>query len=86
MIDETNDEISDENDLEDELEDELESEIDFENFRLKPDQKMYCLKCGNPAAYERHGYAWCEEHKDYLKQDPEELEIIVIKRLEDLGL
>ena len=55
--------------------------INYEKFLIKDKKEVYCIKCGDIAKYELHGYTWCEKHKEYLKKDPEELEKIVIERL-----
>ena len=60
--------------------------FDYEKYRIKDDKRMFCFKCGSPAKYICLGYTWCEEHKEFLKQDPEDLEIIVIERLKEEDL
>lgn len=65
------------------------SDFNYEQFRVKDsvkgEEKLFCLECGKPAGYERFGHAWCKEHKDFLKEDPEALEKIVINRLKELN-
>lgn len=57
----------------------------YEKYLIK-DEKVYCLKCGEIGKYKRFGYVWCEQHKEFLDDDPEDLENIVIDRLKELGI
>ena len=52
---------------------------------IAEDEKKFCLKCGKKAVVEEYGYVWCEAHKDMVNEDPEELETVVLDRVEDLG-
>ena len=60
-------------------------ELDYEKYLIKEDREFYCLKCGKKGKYKRFGYVWCEQDKKFLGDDPEDLEQIVIDRLEELG-
>ncbi|MCK4729833.1 MAG: hypothetical protein KAT28_00795 [Candidatus Aenigmarchaeota archaeon] len=54
----------------------------YEEFRIKNGNSYNCILCGEPAEYMRYGYTWCEEHKKYLDDNPEELEEMIIKKYE----
>jgi len=65
----------------------MEEEFNYEEYRLTKEQlehsrkgKYYCLQCSQEAQYMRYGFTWCEEHKENIREDPEDLEEIVIDR------
>jgi len=61
------------------------TENNYEQFRITTGKQLFCIKCGAKAEYENYGYTWCEAHKEFVHDDPEELEDMVIERLDQLG-
>ncbi len=51
--------------------------IFYEDFRIQDGNSYNCILCGEPAEYMRGKYTWCEEHKNNLDKNSEDLEKMI---------